>query len=53
MLKLNRNLDALSRAAEGIGPMKPGNRYLKHGAKSYRILILKDEDNLIINLFLC
>lgn len=41
--QVNKNLDTLSRAVEGMGPLKPGNLYSYKGAKSHRILILKDE----------
>lgn len=45
LLQLN---NTLSRVAEGIGPVTPGNlvsvKADKEGAKSYGIFILKDED---------
>jgi len=30
---------------EGMGPLKPSNLYLYKGAKSHRIMFLKDEVN--------
>jgi len=39
---------------EGLGPMKSGNRYLIHGATSYRDIALEDEveDEIITSLLM-
>jgi hypothetical protein len=40
---LDKFIADLIKRGGGNGPMKPGNRLIKHGAKSCRVYALKDK----------